>query len=86
MQNTRRPRASAGSLVDGVRVLRTLGLLPTHWQVKPAPRVTDRLLAGKADSLRVWLQGPEIPEVILDCCGEGEVPKTVVYGVLSRVS
>ena len=84
--NLRGPRDSVGSLGGGIRAPKTLGLLPTHWQVKPAPRVTARLLAGKADSLRVWLQGPEIPEVILDCCGEGEVPKTVVYGVLSRVS
>ena len=76
-------RDSAGSLVDGLRAPKTLGLLPTHWQVKPGPRVTARLLAGRAESWRVWLQGPGIPELILDCCGEGEVPDTVRYGVLS---
>ena len=50
MQNTRRPRASAGSLVDGVRVLRTLGLLPSHWQVKLSLGVSARLLAGTTGS------------------------------------
>ena len=33
-----------------VRVLKTLGLLPTHWQVKPGPGVSARLLAGRAGS------------------------------------
>ena len=53
MQITRHPRASAGSLVDRVRVLRTLGLLPTHWQVTLSPGVTARLLAGTAGSWRL---------------------------------
>ena len=31
----RGPRASIGSLVGGSRVLKTLGLLSTYWEVKP---------------------------------------------------
>ena len=31
------PRASSVSLVGGSRVLKTLGLLSTHWEVKPGP-------------------------------------------------
>ena len=47
MQNT---RACSGSLVGRFRVLKTVGLLPTHWQIKPDPGVSARLLAGKAGS------------------------------------
>lgn len=39
--------ASTGSLVGRVRILKMLGLLPIHWQVKPTPRVSARLLAGR---------------------------------------
>ena len=44
------PRARVGSLVGGVKVLKTLGLLPTPWQVKSDPGVSARLLAGRAGS------------------------------------
>lgn len=44
------PRASAGSLVGRIRVTKTLGLLPTYWQMKPVPGVRARLLAGRARS------------------------------------
>jgi hypothetical protein len=50
LQKPRGPDADVGSLVDGVRVLRTLGLLPTHWQVTLSPGVSARLLAGTAGS------------------------------------
>ena len=44
------PGVSTGSLLGRVRVLKTLGLLPTHWQVKPGPYVNAGLLAGRAGS------------------------------------
>ena len=63
------PGASAASLVGGVRVPKTPGLLPTHWQVEPGPGVSARLLAVRAVP-GVWLQGPGIPELVLDHCGK----------------
>ena len=54
------PGASAGSLVGGVRVQKTLGLLPAHWWVKPGPRVSARLLAGRARSWSL-AAGPRVP-------------------------
>ena len=42
--------ASAGSMVGGVRVPKTLGPLLTYWQVKPDPGISARLLAGRAGS------------------------------------
>ena len=50
MQSYMAPRASAGLLVGGVRVLKTLGLLPSHWQLKPDPGVSAGLLASRACS------------------------------------
>ena len=49
--------ASVGSWVGRVRDLKIQGLLPLHWQVKPYHIV----------SARVWLQGPGILELVLDC-------------------
>ena len=37
MQNPRGPWASAGSLVGGVRIPKTPGLLPIPWQLKQVP-------------------------------------------------
>ena len=55
-------RVSVGSLVGRVRVPKTLGLLPTDWQVKPDAGFGARLLSGRAGS---WSQtaGPGIPEL-----------------------
>ena len=44
------PRASAGSLMGGIRAPKILELLPTDWQVKPDPGVSARLLAGRVGS------------------------------------
>lgn len=60
MQILGHPRASAGSLVGRVRVLKTLGLLPTHWKVKPDLRVSARLLAGRTGSWSLAV-GPRNP-------------------------
>ena len=59
----RGPRDSAGSLVDGVKAPKTVGLLPTHWQVKPDPGVSTRLLIGRAGSwsLAAGLKDPKVP-------------------------
>lgn len=43
----RGPGASTGSLVDGVRIPKALGPLPTHWQVGSDPGVSARLLEGR---------------------------------------
>ncbi|EPY81184.1 hypothetical protein CB1_000750012 [Camelus ferus] len=56
-------RGVLGAPVGRVRVLKTLGLLPTHWLVKPDAGIgaDDRqaeLVPG------VWLQGPGIPELV----------------------
>ena len=64
------PVASAGSLVGGVRVQKTLGLLPTCWQVKPDPGVSAGLLAGRAGSWNL-AAGPRDPGArfrSLVCC------------------
>ena len=60
MRSPRGPEASAGPLVGAVRVLKTLELLPTHWQVEPDPGISARLLAGTAGSwsLAAGLRGP----------------------------
>ena len=44
------PGATAGSLVDRVRVQKTPGLLPPVWWVKPGPGISAGLLAGRARS------------------------------------
>ena len=41
------PGASAGSLVDRVRVQNTLRLLPPHWWVKPGAGICARPPAGQ---------------------------------------
>lgn len=43
----RGPGASTGSLVDGVRIPKTLGPLHMHWQVGPDPGVSARQLEGR---------------------------------------
>ena len=66
--------ASAGSLVGGVRVPKTLELLPTLWQMKPDPGVTAGLLAGRAGSQSLAV-GPRDPRAyfrLLRGQGEGE--------------
>lgn len=76
------PRATAGSLVGRVRVLKTLGLLPTHWQVKPGPGVSTRLLAGRAGSWSLAAGHRDLRAHFRPIIGDGEVvPDTVVYGV-----
>ena len=42
--------ARPGCLVGGVRVPKSLGLLPIHWQVRSSPTVSVGLLAGRAVS------------------------------------
>ena len=42
------PGASAGSLVGGVKVQKTPGLLLTHWWVKLGPGVSAGLLTSRA--------------------------------------
>ena len=75
------PRASAGSLVGGVRVPKTPGLLPTHWWVKPDPRVSAKLLAGRAGSWSL-AAGPRDPrDCVRSLAGGGPVPDTTGYGV-----
>ena len=53
----------AGSLVGRVRIPKTLGLLSTHWQVKPGPGVSPGLLAGRAGSwsLAAGHKDPRVP-------------------------
>ena len=66
----RGPGDSAGSLVEEIRVPKALGLLPTHWQVKPGPGVSTRLLAGKAGSWSL-AAGPRDPRAHFRLlCGE----------------
>ena len=79
------PRASAASLVGGVRVLKILGLLRTHWQVRPDPGVSAGPLADRAGSWSL-AAGPRDPRAHFRSCGGwwGGVPDTVGYGV--RVS
>lgn len=78
----RGPWPSAGSLVGRVKVLKTLGLLPTHWQVKPGPGVSARLLAGRAGSWSLAAGHRDLKAHFRLYVGDGEVaPDTVVYGV-----
>ena len=44
------PGASAGSLVGRFKVLKTLGLFPTHWQVKPDPGLSVSVVSDRASS------------------------------------
>lgn len=44
------PRASVGSLGVGVKVPKTLVLLPTPWQVQPDPGISAGLQSGRAGS------------------------------------
>lgn len=55
------PRAIGGLLVSRFRVLKTLGLFPTHWQVKRDPEVSASLLAVRAGSWRLAAGLREIP-------------------------
>ena len=57
------PRGYFWLLVSRVRVWKILGLLPTHWQVKPDPGVSTRLLVGRAGSwsLGAGLKDPKVP-------------------------
>lgn len=65
-----------------VKVLKTL-LLPTHWQVKPAPGVSAELLGSRTGSCSLTL-GPGIPEFILDQGMGGQFLMQLSVG--SRVS
>ena len=76
------PGASAGSLVGKVKVLKTLGLLPTHWQVKPDPEVSVSVVTVRASS---WIltAGPRDPRAhftSLCVCRLGGVSDTVSVG------
>lgn len=77
--------ASAGSLVGTFRVLSTLGLLPTHWQVKLNPRVSVRLMVDRAiyHNLAAGPRDPIAYFKLLRVCvgGMGTVPDIVEYGV-----
>ena len=79
LQNPRESGGSAGSLLARVSILKTLGLLPTYWQVKPDPRVSAGPLQAELRP-RAWFQGPGIPELILDDWCWRQVPDTVGYG------
>ena len=59
----RGPQGYSGWLVGRVRVWKILGLLPTHWQVKPDPGISTRLLVGRAGSwsLGAGLKDPKVP-------------------------
>ena len=73
--------ASAGSLVGRVRVLKSLGLIPNHWQVKPDPGVNVKLLAGRACFWHLNAE-PRDPRACFRYLGwEGAVPDTVGYKV-----
>ena len=67
-----------------VRVWKILGLLPTHWQVKPDPGISATQLGTELVS-GVWLQASGVPELtgagilISDAVGHG------VPGVLRAV-
>lgn len=58
------PWASANSMVGRARVPKTLGLLPIHWQVKPDPGVSAKLLAGRAGAWSL-ASGPRVPRARL---------------------
>ena len=82
------PGASAGSLVGRVRVPKTLGLLPTHWQVKPDPGVSASLMTGRAGSWSL-ASGPQDHRACFRSLwgwgwgwgwGGGAAPATVGYG------
>ena len=64
------PRVNAGSPVGRVRVPKTLGLWPTHWEVKPGPGVGARLQSGRAGSWGL-AAGPGIPELFQIIVGGG---------------
>ena len=86
----RGPGASTGSLVDGVRIPKTLGPLHMHWQVGPDPGDSARLLEGKV-GFRSPAAEPRIPRVHFRSYGGGRgsltqlsvgsVPDTVESGV-----
>ena len=65
------PRASAGSLVGRVRVLKTLGLLLSHWQVKLGPGVNAGLLADRDGSWSLDA-GPRDPRACFRWWGRRE--------------
>lgn len=63
--------------MDGVSIWKTLGLLPTHWQVKPDPGISASQLATELVS-GVWLQASGgVPELtgagilVSDAVGHG---------------
>lgn len=73
--------ASTGSLVGRVRILKTLGLLPTHWQVKPTPGVSARLLAGRAGFLESGYRAQGFQSSFQIIYWQELVSDTVGYGV-----
>ena len=62
-----------------VRVPKTLGLLPTHWQMKVDPRDFARLLAGRAGTWSL-AAGPTDLRAHFRLLVEGEVLHTVGFG------
>lgn len=74
----RGPGASTGSLVDGVRIPKTLELLHMHWQVGPDPGVSARLLEGRVG---FWSPAaePGIPRAHFRSYGGGR-------GILTQLS
>ena len=70
------PGASTGSLVGGVRVQKSPGLLPAHWWVKPSPGASASVLAGRAGSWGLVV-GPKGPRASVRLIVGGVVPDTV---------
>ena len=79
------PEASAGSLVGGVRVPKSLGRLPTHWQVKPDPGVSAGPPAGRARSWSL-AAGPRDPRTPFRSLGSWGWRFLIQLGMGSRVS
>ena len=75
-------RAHVGSFAGGVGA--QLGVDSRHWSVKPGPGfVLSHWWTDLGSG--IWLQGPGVPELVLDCCGVGPFPNTAgcaVQGVL----
>ena len=70
--------ASAGSLMCGVRVQQTPGLLHANWYVKPGPEVSAELLADRAGSWSLDV-GPRDPRAGVRLLVAKLVPDIVGY-------
>lgn len=68
-------------MVGRVGILKTPGLLPTHWQVKPTPGVSARPLAGRAGFLESGYRVQGFQSSFQMVHWQELVPDTVGYGV-----